>query len=56
MPPWPPREDPPRRAAASGVTVAYTGNDEANAPMLAINERLGYRPVAAQWSCLRETG
>lgn len=44
-----------RRAAASGVTVAYTGNDEANAPMLAINERLGYRPVAAQWSCLSET-
>ncbi|QGN46654.1 GNAT family N-acetyltransferase [Micromonospora sp. WMMD558] len=43
------------RAAANGVTVAYTGNDEANAPMLAINERLGYRPVASQWSCLRET-
>ncbi|WP_018832836.1 GNAT family N-acetyltransferase [Salinispora tropica] len=43
-----------RRAAASGVTVAYTGNDEANKPMLAINDRLGYRPVAAQWSCLRE--
>ncbi|MDM4720992.1 GNAT family N-acetyltransferase [Micromonospora sp. WMMA1363] len=43
------------RAAAGGVTVAYTGNDEANAPMLAINARLGYRPVASQWSCLRET-
>ncbi|MER7461119.1 GNAT family N-acetyltransferase [Micromonospora sp. NPDC126480] len=42
------------RAAASGVTTAYTGNDAANAPMLAINIRLGYRPVAAQWSCLRE--
>lgn len=42
------------RAAADGVTVAYTGNDEANAPMLAINARLGYRPVASQWSCLRE--
>ncbi|MEV4810673.1 GNAT family N-acetyltransferase [Micromonospora avicenniae] len=42
------------RAAAGGVRVAYTSNDEANAPMLAVNARLGYRPVAAQWSCLRE--
>ncbi|MEV1143270.1 GNAT family N-acetyltransferase [Micromonospora sp. NPDC049799] len=42
------------RAAARGVRVAYTSNDEANAPMLAVNARLGYRPVASQWSCLRE--
>ncbi|MEU4478346.1 GNAT family N-acetyltransferase [Micromonospora sp. NPDC023966] len=42
------------RAATSGVRTAYTSNDEANAPMLAINARLGYRPVAAQWSCLRD--
>ncbi|MGK5743046.1 GNAT family N-acetyltransferase [Micromonospora sp. URMC 103] len=42
------------RAAAGGVRVAYTSNDEANAPMLAVNARLGYRPMAAQWSCLRE--
>ncbi|MEW2141436.1 GNAT family N-acetyltransferase [Micromonospora vinacea] len=42
------------RAAANGVRVAYTSNDEANAPMLAINARLGYRPVAAEWSCLAE--
>ncbi|MFF4878327.1 GNAT family N-acetyltransferase [Micromonospora sp. NPDC000668] len=42
------------RAAAGGVRVAYTSNDEANAPMLAINARLGYRPVASQWSCLAE--
>ncbi|MFG2055554.1 GNAT family N-acetyltransferase [Micromonospora sp. NPDC048930] len=42
------------RAATSGVRTAYTSNDEANAPMLAVNTRLGYRPVAAQWSCLRE--
>ncbi len=40
------------RVAATGVTVAYTSNDEANAPMLAINQRLGYQPVAEQWSCL----
>ncbi|MEU7590064.1 GNAT family N-acetyltransferase [Micromonospora sp. NPDC049230] len=42
------------RAAANGVRVAYTSNDEANAPMLAINARLGYRPVTSQWSCLAE--
>ncbi|MFF5173889.1 GNAT family N-acetyltransferase [Micromonospora sp. NPDC000089] len=42
------------RAAATGVRVAYTSNDEANAPMLAVNTRLGYRPVGAQWSCLRD--
>ncbi|GAA4570413.1 hypothetical protein GCM10023176_28930 [Micromonospora coerulea] len=42
------------RARAAGVAVAYTSNDEANVPMLAVNERLGYRPVAAQWSCLAE--
>ncbi|MEU7826357.1 GNAT family N-acetyltransferase [Catellatospora sp. NPDC049133] len=41
-----------QRAAAGGVTVAYTSNDESNAPMLAVNARLGYQPVAAQWSCL----
>ncbi|MCG5441255.1 GNAT family N-acetyltransferase [Micromonospora sp. NIE79] len=40
------------RAAANGVRVAYTSNDESNGPMLAINTRLGYRPVAAEWSCL----
>ncbi|MFE9200864.1 GNAT family N-acetyltransferase [Micromonospora sp. NPDC007230] len=42
------------RAALGGVRVAYTSNDGANAPMLAVNARLGYRPVATQWSCLRE--
>ncbi|MEV0001153.1 GNAT family N-acetyltransferase [Micromonospora sp. NPDC050980] len=40
-------------AAARGVRTAYTSNDEANAPMLAINEALGYRPVDSQWSCRR---
>ncbi|MER7417931.1 GNAT family N-acetyltransferase [Micromonospora peucetia] len=42
------------RAAAGGVRVAYTSNDEANAPMLAINVKLGYRPVGSSWSCLRD--
>ncbi|MEU8377093.1 GNAT family N-acetyltransferase [Micromonospora sp. NPDC048894] len=42
------------RAAGRGVRTAYTSNDEANAPMLAVNTRLGYRPVATAWSCLRE--
>lgn len=41
-----------RRAAADGAVEAYTSNDESNAPMLAINARLGYRPVATQLSCL----
>ncbi|MGW0435817.1 N-acetyltransferase family protein [Micromonospora sp. NPDC003197] len=41
-----------QHAAARGVTVAYTSNEESNAPMLAINSRLGYRPVVTQWSCL----
>ncbi|MBO4207794.1 GNAT family N-acetyltransferase [Micromonospora echinofusca] len=40
------------RAAAHGVRTAYTSNDEANLPMLAINQRLGYRQVGSQWSCL----
>ncbi|MEU1887743.1 GNAT family N-acetyltransferase [Micromonospora sp. WMMD987] len=42
------------RAADRGVRTAYTSNDEANAPMLAVNDRLGYRPVASGWSCLRD--
>jgi RimJ/RimL family protein N-acetyltransferase len=31
-------------AAAHGITQIATTNDETNAPMLAINARLGYRP------------
>ena len=31
------------RAAQLGCTVVYTGNDVTNAPMLAINRKLGYR-------------
>lgn len=45
-----------KRAALSrtGARVAYTSNDAANGPMLAVNARLGYRTVAAQWSCVSE--
>jgi GNAT superfamily N-acetyltransferase len=35
-------------AAAKGVTMALTDNDESNAPMLAVNDKLGYRPVATR--------
>ena len=35
------------RAAGRGIAVAVTENDELNAPMLAVNERLGYRPTAS---------
>jgi GNAT superfamily N-acetyltransferase len=34
------------RAAEAGATHAMTDNDETNAPMLAVNEALGYRPFA----------
>ncbi|HEX5594771.1 MAG TPA: GNAT family N-acetyltransferase [Micromonosporaceae bacterium] len=42
------------RAAAAGAAIAYTSNDAANLPMLAVNKRLGYQPVAIQWSCLAD--
>jgi GNAT superfamily N-acetyltransferase len=42
-----------RRAAAVGITKAYTGNDESNRPMLAVNEWLGYRPCATHWSAVK---
>jgi GNAT superfamily N-acetyltransferase len=35
------------RAAAGGIETAVTENDERNAPMLRVNEQLGYRPTAA---------
>ena len=34
-------------AAAQGITMMATNNDETNAPMLAINRRLGYVPAGA---------
>jgi GNAT superfamily N-acetyltransferase len=34
-----------RWAAANGITQVSTMNDDTNAPMLAVNRRLGYRPL-----------
>jgi len=42
-----------RRAAAKGVTGAYTCNDYTNAPMLAINDWLGYQVVGGSRSLLK---
>jgi hypothetical protein len=40
-------------AAAAGITMAYTVNHEVNAPMLAINNWLGYRRVASHTGMVR---
>jgi GNAT superfamily N-acetyltransferase len=40
-------------AAASGITMMATTNDETNAPMLAINRRLGYVPSGRRVEWLR---
>jgi GNAT superfamily N-acetyltransferase len=45
-----------RRAADAGITAAFTCNDDTNAPMLAINRWLGYRPVAASRSMVKTLG
>jgi GNAT superfamily N-acetyltransferase len=39
-----------RRAAELGATIVLTDNDETNAPMLAVNTRLGYGPFARRLS------
>jgi GNAT superfamily N-acetyltransferase len=39
-----------RRLAQLGIELVLTENDETNAPMLAINERLGYRPIESRYS------
>ncbi|ARF54600.1 GNAT family N-acetyltransferase [Streptomyces gilvosporeus] len=44
------------RARDAGCTVAFTGNDATNAPMLAINRSFGYRPFLGEWRCVRELG
>lgn len=42
-----------RRCAGAGIVGAFTSNDDANAPMLAINNWLGYRRIETQTSLLR---
>ena len=41
-------------AAANGIPAAWTTNDETNAPMLAVNRRLGYRPALRRVEYLRD--
>jgi GNAT superfamily N-acetyltransferase len=43
-------------AKAHGITQLVTRNDETNAPMLAINRRLGYRPSGRRVEYLKELG
>lgn len=38
------------RARDAGFVTAHTGNDAGNAPMLAVNEWLGYRVTGASWT------
>ena len=40
--------------ADAGVTRAMTANDVQNAPMLAVNDRLGYRPIATLYAVRRQ--
>jgi GNAT superfamily N-acetyltransferase len=42
-----------RWAVAHGVTSMVTANDETNAPMLAINRRLGYRPSSRSFDYVK---
>ncbi|GAB3818154.1 GNAT family N-acetyltransferase [Kribbella italica] len=39
-----------RRAHLAGLATASTGNDAANAPMLAVNDWLGYRLAGSAWT------
>ena len=43
-----------RWAAANGITRVSTANDDTNAPMLAINARLGYEPLGRLLTMRRE--
>jgi GNAT superfamily N-acetyltransferase len=42
-----------RRAAAAGATIVLTENDETNAGMLRVNERLGYKPYLRRLSWVK---
>jgi GNAT superfamily N-acetyltransferase len=42
-----------RRCAQAGIVSAFTSNDDANGPMLAINDWLGYQRIETQTSMLR---
>lgn len=42
------------RAKAAGATTAFTNNDSTNAPMLAVNVGMGYRPHFEQRAYLRK--
>ncbi|GIF77296.1 GNAT family N-acetyltransferase [Asanoa siamensis] len=42
-----------RRARDAGLVEGYTGNDEVNKPMLAINEWLGYQPIGSERSAVK---
>ncbi|MCU7822436.1 GNAT family N-acetyltransferase [Kitasatospora sp. DSM 101779] len=48
------KADSLHRARAAGITAAYTHNDGSNAPMLAVNDWLGYERCAAEWKYSRE--
>ena len=43
-----------RWAAEHGIERVVTDNDERNAPMLAINRRLGYEPFAVRRGFVKE--
>jgi RimJ/RimL family protein N-acetyltransferase len=43
-------------ARSHGITQLATRNDETNAPMLAINRRLGYQPAGRHVEYLKELG
>jgi GNAT superfamily N-acetyltransferase len=43
-----------RRAAEKGVTAAFTANDYSNAPMIAINDWLGYKVIGGSRSVLKK--